>query len=92
MINYNITQTTNLIINLLLLDNFYPIISYTDEFKKTAANYCTYIYGSVTRYGPQSVASAIGQIGDIQGSRNQTFVSKIEIIDPFAAENHLKTK
>ncbi|KAF3424760.1 hypothetical protein E2986_10705 [Frieseomelitta varia] len=39
------------IINLLLLNNFY-----TDEFETKATNYC--IYGLVTRYGPQSVASA----------------------------------
>ena len=42
-------------IDLLLLDNFCPVISHrrvqkeSDEF---------IVYGSVTRYGPQSVASA----------------------------------
>ena len=45
------------IINLLLLNNFYPMVSYDiDEFKRIATNYS--IYSSVTRYGPQSVASA----------------------------------
>ncbi|KAF3425571.1 hypothetical protein E2986_14022 [Frieseomelitta varia] len=45
------------LINLLLLNNFYPAISYNiDEFKKKATRYC--IRGLVTRYGPQSVTSA----------------------------------
>ena len=36
----NIIQKAKQIINLLLVNNFYPVISYTDEFKKKAMNYC----------------------------------------------------
>ena len=45
------TKWAKQIINLSLLNNFYPVTSYTDEFEKKATNYC--IRGFVTRYGPQ---------------------------------------
>ena len=51
--NCNIFSTqAKRIINLLLLNHFYPVIS---ERKRRII-----VYGLVTRYGPQSVASATG--------------------------------
>ena len=44
-------------INLLLLNNFYPMIHRRIEKESVELLY----YGLVTRYGPQSVASASGQ-------------------------------
>ena len=41
------------IVSLLLLNNFYPVISHQRAQKRRII-----VYGSVTRYGPQSVASA----------------------------------
>ena len=46
------------IINLLLLDNFYQMISYRRVQKESDELFA--VYGSVTRYDPQSVASARG--------------------------------
>ncbi|KAF3423979.1 hypothetical protein E2986_12756, partial [Frieseomelitta varia] len=40
------------IINLLLLNNFYPVISYRWVEKRKRR---FIVYGSVTRYGPQSI-------------------------------------
>ena len=48
----SITQAKQ-IINLLLLNNFYPVVSYRRVQKKSDE---TVVYGLVTRYGPQSVA------------------------------------
>ncbi|CAD1481295.1 unnamed protein product, partial [Heterotrigona itama] len=36
----NITQLKQMINLLLLSNNFYPVIYYTDEFQKKATNYC----------------------------------------------------
>ena len=46
-------------INLLLLNNFYPVISYRRVREKKRR-----INGLVARYGPQSVASASGEMFD----------------------------
>ena len=53
----SITQAKQ-IINLLLLNNFYPVI-YDIRVQKESDE-LLYIYGLVTLYGPQSVASASG--------------------------------
>ncbi|KOX71901.1 hypothetical protein WN51_03046 [Melipona quadrifasciata] len=45
--------------NLLLLNNFYPVISYRPVRKEKRR---IVVYGLVTRYGPQSVASASDDI------------------------------
>ena len=53
-----ITQAKQ-IINLLLLNNFHPVMSYDiDQFEKGSDELlCTVL---VTRYGPRSIASASG--------------------------------
>ena len=45
-------------ISLLLFDNFYAVTSYRHEFKRKRKRRII-VYGSVTRHGPQSVASAV---------------------------------
>ena len=45
-------------INLLLLNNFYPVTSLPTSSKRMRR---IVVYGLVTRYGPQSVAGASGQ-------------------------------
>ena len=45
-------------INLLLVNNFYPALSYRRvQKKKKATNYC--IHGSVTRYGPRTTCQEL---------------------------------
>ena len=46
--------------NLLLLNHFYPAMSHRRAQKEKESDEFI-AYGSVTRYGPQSVASASGQ-------------------------------
>ena len=43
--------------NLLFLNNLYPVVSYRRVQKESDE---LFVYGSVARYGPQSVASASG--------------------------------
>ena len=46
--------------NLLLLNNFYPVISLPTSSKERESDELLYT-ALVTRYGPQSIASTIGQ-------------------------------
>ena len=50
-----LNYTPDKIINLLLIDHFYPAIPHPTSSKRKII-----VYGSVTRCGPQSVASASG--------------------------------
>ena len=52
-LKYNPGEINNKFVE-LLLDDFYPVTSPRPVRRKEATNYC--IHGSVTRYGPQSVA------------------------------------
>ena len=53
---YLSTTRAKQVINLLLLDHFYPMVSQEQvQKKRKTTSYC--IYGLVTRYGPQSAGS-----------------------------------
>ena len=71
----NINLSIN--INLLLLSNFYPVISYRRVQKISDE---LLFYDLVTRYGPQSVASASGRSSLFFRIFNKFFISHLLLI------------